>query len=228
MPPTGGPSRPRFHDRRKTSFATPSLGIARDAAHFGGGKNWASSLSLFSPLPPAKKGVGSRKANDPEEVEGLPTQHITILNYYFLPSVAQSPARGARGASMGKKKFRSGAGWQNKNEKQKMYKARDRVKLTAALGALKAARGCEDGSTVCGKPHDPEVLEWDHVRGVKGHRDGIAGCLKAGWGQQRIEQEVANCVVRCANCHRKKTAADIRTDRTAGRRVGRLHERDDD
>ena len=73
------------------------------------------------------------------------------------------------------KKSRSEAGGQNWKMKQKIYKARVRAKLTAALDALKAARGYEDGSTGCGKPQYPDVLDWDHVRGVEGHRDGIHG-----------------------------------------------------
>ncbi len=55
----------------------------------------------------------------------------------------------------------------------------------------------------CGES-DPSVLDFDHVRGIKVAavsrmvRDGVS------WG--RIEDEVAKCEVRCANCHRRRTA----------------------
>ena len=105
-----------------------------------------------------------------------------------------------------------------------MYRARVRAELTAWIHALKEARGCEDGSSGCGKTHDPEFLDFDHVCGVEGHRYGVSGGVSSCWSKQRLLQEIAKCDVRCANCHRKKTAADVRADRAAGR----LHERDDD
>ena len=79
------------------------------------------------------------------------------------------------------------------------------AELYAMLNALKAARGCEDGSTGCGKPHDPDVLDWDHVRGVKGHKRGIPGCLDSGWSKQRIEEEIASamCAVPTATARRR-------------------------
>ena len=51
------------------------------------------------------------------------------------------------------------------------------------------------------------------------------GCVDACWSVQRPEQEIAKRDVRYSNCHRKKTAADVRADVAAGRRIGRLHER---
>lgn len=51
---------------------------------------------------------------------------------------------------------------------------------------------------------DPIVLEFDHVRGIK--LDNISSMIRNGNSQQAIEVEIAKCEVRCANCHRRKTA----------------------
>lgn len=57
----------------------------------------------------------------------------------------------------------------------------------------------------CGED-DPVVLDFDHVTGKK--KFGIADLLRATYSLQTIETEIAKCVVRCANCHRKKTARE--------------------
>jgi hypothetical protein len=54
----------------------------------------------------------------------------------------------------------------------------------------------------CGES-DPVCLEFDHIRGQK--VDAVSRMLgKYEWGA--VEREMAKCEVRCANCHRKKTA----------------------
>jgi hypothetical protein len=53
---------------------------------------------------------------------------------------------------------------------------------------------------------EPIVLTFDQVRGAK--KANIAKLIRpqtsASW--ERIEREIAKCVVRCANCHARKTA----------------------
>ncbi len=56
----------------------------------------------------------------------------------------------------------------------------------------------------CGE-HDPIVLEFDHVRGKKLNSISILA-YSLGASSQRIQDEIAKCEVRCANCHRRKTA----------------------
>ncbi|QBD79014.1 hypothetical protein EPA93_24730 [Ktedonosporobacter rubrisoli] len=51
---------------------------------------------------------------------------------------------------------------------------------------------------------DPRVLEFDHVRGVK--VDEVSRLLSNKTSWPRIEAEITKCEVRCANCHRIKTA----------------------
>jgi hypothetical protein len=56
----------------------------------------------------------------------------------------------------------------------------------------------------CGEP-DPVVLDFDHVRGVK--------CFNISTSVGKVslsllQEEIAKCDVRCANCHRRKTAKE--------------------
>ena len=53
----------------------------------------------------------------------------------------------------------------------------------------------------CGES-DPRVLEFHHV----GEKDKeITRLISGGWSVKRIQQEISQCQVLCANCHRKKT-----------------------
>lgn len=56
----------------------------------------------------------------------------------------------------------------------------------------------------CGES-DPIVLEFDHVGGNK--MATISGMMKNRTAWPGILREIAKCVVRCANCHRRMTAS---------------------
>lgn len=58
----------------------------------------------------------------------------------------------------------------------------------------------------CGE-RDPMVLEFDHVRGVK---QGDIGTMLSHYCWSRILEELEKCEIRCANCHRRKTARDFK------------------
>jgi len=53
----------------------------------------------------------------------------------------------------------------------------------------------------CGET-DPVVLEFDHVRGEK--KWNVAMCY--GRSMESLVEEIAKCEIRCANCHRRRTA----------------------
>lgn len=57
----------------------------------------------------------------------------------------------------------------------------------------------------CGES-DPIVLEFDHVQGKK--RFSISECIYQNWSIEDLEKEMNKCEIRCANCHRRKTAKE--------------------
>jgi hypothetical protein len=94
-------------------------------------------------------------------------------------------------------------GWyqQNRERHTRISDAAKRRRITANLRQLRdylTSHPCVD----CGEC-DPVVLEFDHVRG-----DKVANVSKMvrdrPWSA--ILQELEKCEVRCANCHRRRTA----------------------
>jgi hypothetical protein len=66
--------------------------------------------------------------------------------------------------------------------------------------ALKQAGSCTD----CGES-DPVVLDFDHVTGVK--EGAISKMVRNAASLTSLAAEIAKCELRCANCHRRVTAA---------------------
>lgn len=58
----------------------------------------------------------------------------------------------------------------------------------------------------CGEK-TPACLEFDHVR--PGKFKIISELVSEGYALNTIKKEISLCDVRCANCHRKKTAIDF-------------------
>ncbi|MGH3339528.1 MAG: hypothetical protein ACRDPL_11940 [Propionibacteriaceae bacterium] len=56
----------------------------------------------------------------------------------------------------------------------------------------------------CGE-QNPVILDFDHI-GVK--RSGVVQLADRECSLARLEREIAECEVRCANCHRKRTIVD--------------------
>ena len=57
----------------------------------------------------------------------------------------------------------------------------------------------------CGES-DWVVLEFDHCRGKK--KQAVASMVHRGYSWKIILEEINKCDVRCANCHRRKTARE--------------------
>jgi len=51
---------------------------------------------------------------------------------------------------------------------------------------------------------DPLVLEFDHVSGMK--RASVSQLTRQALPTKTIDEEIGKCQVRCANCHRRRTA----------------------
>lgn len=56
----------------------------------------------------------------------------------------------------------------------------------------------------CGETN-PIVLEFDHRDGTE-KLDNIADIVDRSWSTKRLQEEISKCDVRCANCHRIRTA----------------------
>ena len=73
--------------------------------------------------------------------------------------------------------------------------------LRSKIVAYLLAHPCVD----CGEG-DPVVLDFDHVRGEK--RDEISQMVNKKCSWNTILAEIEKCEIRCANCHRRKTARE--------------------
>jgi hypothetical protein len=60
----------------------------------------------------------------------------------------------------------------------------------------------------CGEP-DIAVLEFDHKGEVKKFK-AVAQLLKGRYSLEIVKKEIEKCEVRCANCHRRKTAKQFK------------------
>jgi len=93
--------------------------------------------------------------------------------------------------------------WYARNREEhgrKVRAVRDRASANnrERMWSYLAQHPCVD----CGEA-DPVVLEFDHLRDK---RENVAYMVTAGFTWSTIELEIEKCQVRCANCHRRKTA----------------------
>jgi hypothetical protein len=76
---------------------------------------------------------------------------------------------------------------------------KNRLEYRRIIWEYLLAHPCVD----CGES-DPIVLEFDHVRGDKS--GDISNLARGEFTTKRLINEIEKCEVRCANCHRRKTA----------------------
>jgi hypothetical protein len=91
-------------------------------------------------------------------------------------------------------------------QNQRRYKVRNRRLMDEYL----SGQACVD----CGET-DQVVLELDHVRGSK--VSDVSTMIGRATSWKRIVEEIAKCEVRCANCHRRRTASQFWRHRKCGR-----------
>jgi ribosomal protein S27E len=90
------------------------------------------------------------------------------------------------------------------NKEKIKQRTRDRVRRIKPLAQQLVLQYLKVGCTDCGEK-DIVVLEFDH-QGDKKYE--IARMINEAYSLDKLEEEINKCVVRCANCHRRKTAKD--------------------
>lgn len=87
----------------------------------------------------------------------------------------------------------------SKRSKEKEQRQANRL----YVAKLKQSKGCVD----CGIT-DPNVLDLDHID-PSNKLAAVSQLVRESVSKARIDKEIDKCVVRCANCHRIKTARDF-------------------
>ncbi len=93
--------------------------------------------------------------------------------------------------------------WYSRNRKRQIAKARERSRHATAelknrVREYLLGHPCVD----CGES-DLGVLDFDHLRDKKAN---VSTLVQSGVSWESLAQEIAKCEVRCANCHRRRTA----------------------
>lgn len=90
-----------------------------------------------------------------------------------------------------------------KTHKDKVYHTnkKSRIDNLTFITEYLSTHSCVD----CGES-DFVVLDFDHVRGIKS--DNISTMAMTSRSIHAISKEIEKCEVRCANCHRRKTAKE--------------------
>ena len=101
--------------------------------------------------------------------------------------------------------------WYSRNRKRQITKAKERSHhATAQLKNRVLAYLLDHPCVDCGEC-DPKVLDFDHIRDKKAN---VSTLVQSGVTWESLSNEIARCEVRCANCHRRRTARNGRYYRT--------------
>ena len=79
-----------------------------------------------------------------------------------------------------------------------------RQKINDYMREYLSKNSCVD----CGES-DIAVLEFDH-KGIIPKFKAVSHLIRGRYSLEKIKEEVKKCEVRCANCHRRKTAMDFK------------------
>ena len=97
--------------------------------------------------------------------------------------------------------------WYVKNNKDRKKQIQVRNKEVALIARQYVFTYLSENPCVdCGEA-DPTTLEFDHRKGVDKVMC-VSDMRRRRLSLDRIKAEIAKCDVRCANCHRRKTAND--------------------
>ncbi len=83
---------------------------------------------------------------------------------------------------------------------QVAYNKARRTRLREYIWSFLVGKTCAD----CPED-DPIVLQFDHEE-AENKILAVAEMTNQGWSQVRIKEEIEKCVIRCANCHARRTA----------------------
>lgn len=113
------------------------------------------------------------------------------------------------GHSKACKKCHNAASKKYRQNNLEAIKPKQRVRqkrLTFSKRQFVLAYAMQHGCIDCGEK-DPVVLEFDHVRDTK--VSTISRLVSQNSGIEAILNEIKKCDVRCANCHRRRTAIQL-------------------
>lgn len=98
--------------------------------------------------------------------------------------------------------------WYAKNKDRIREKKRAATKsIRIRNSQLVVDRLRKSGCIDCGES-DFRVLEMDHIDPSK-KKINISDMIRGNYSVENINSEMDKCVVRCANCHRRKTSIDF-------------------
>lgn len=98
--------------------------------------------------------------------------------------------------------------WRNSGSPKERKKKQDNQRMSCFLNKKRNRNFVlnylkEHPCLDCGEK-DPIVLEFDHVRGNK--TANVSVMMNGKFSIDNLSMEIAKCDVRCANCHRRRTA----------------------
>ncbi len=98
----------------------------------------------------------------------------------------------------------------NKNKNYYLEKTRKRnIKLRSMVHNFIKEYLSKNPCVDCGES-DITVLEFDHSKNKGIKFKAVSSLMKYRYPLEKVKEEIKKCEVRCANCHRRKTAVEFK------------------